>query len=244
LAYTVRMLTSASLDESAREDDVLRVHSLSKTYKDGAHTTQACADVDLCVASGDFVLLRGPSGSGKSSLLMACAGLLKADSGTVQVEGVELTSASERDRAKVRLERVGVVFQNYLLIDELTASQNVRLPLEARGWQLAEAQADASAWLSRLGIEGLSDRRPQELSGGQRQRVAIARALVGGRRLILTDEPTGALDSRTSEDIFSVFAELAQAGIAVVVASHDGEASRYANRVLEMTDGRVTEVNA
>lgn len=238
------MLTSASSDESAREDEVLRVHSLSKTYKDGAHTTQACDDVDFHAAPGDFVLLRGPSGSGKSTLLMACAGLLRADSGTVHVEEVELTSASERDCAKVRLEKVGVVFQNYLLIDELTATQNVQLPLEARGWQLGKARADAKVWLSRLGIENLSNRRPQELSGGQRQRVAIARALVGGRRLILTDEPTGALDSRTSEDIFSVFAELAETGIAVVVASHDGEASRYANRILEMTDGRVAEVNA
>ena len=238
------MLTSPPSGESACDGEVLRVHSLSKTYKDGAHQIKACDGVDLHAASGDFVLLRGPSGSGKSTLLMACAGMLRADSGTVQVENVDLTSASERDRAKVRLEKVGVVFQNYLLIDELTATQNVQLPLEARGWPFSKAQSDAHEWLSRLGMENLSHRRPQELSGGQRQRVAIARALVGGRRLILTDEPTGALDSQTSKEIFTVFGDLAQTGITVVVASHDSEASRYANRILEMTDGQVVEVSA
>lgn len=238
------MLTSLSSEESAREGEILRVHSLSKTYKDGAHTIQACDDVEFRASAGDFVLVRGPSGSGKSTLLMACAGMLRADSGTIYVDNAELTNASERERAKVRLEKVGVVFQNYLLIDELTAIQNVQLPLEARGWSLAKARSHAEEWLSRLGIAGVSDRRPQELSGGQRQRVAIARALVGGRRLILTDEPTGALDSQTSKEIFTVFAELAGAGIAVVVASHDSEAAQYSNRVLEMSDGRVTEVSA
>lgn len=236
-------MTLLGCEERAPEQAVLRVHALSKTFVDGADVIRACDSVNLDVAVGEFVLVRGPSGSGKSTLLMVCAGLIDADSGTAMIDGTDIVAASQAARAAVRLRRVGVVFQNYLLIEELTAIQNVRLPLEARGWTSHEAEKEARSWMDRVGVGPLGERLPHELSGGQRQRVAIARALVGGKKLILADEPTGALDSISSREIFGVLQGLTTEGITTIVASHDSTASAYASRICEMQDGRLTEAS-
>lgn len=220
------------------------MQQLSKSYVDGPTLVKACDDVTLSVKAGEFCLVRGPSGSGKSTMLLACAGLVAADAGTVVVDGRPITDTSERERAAIRLGHVGVVFQDFLLVEEFSAVNNVLLPLEARAWSDEAARAEAERWLSAVGIGHLGDRMPGQLSGGQRQRVGIARALAGGRRLILADEPTGALDSTSSREVFELLAQLATDGVAVVLASHDPQASDLAHRTFVMTDGRLDEVAA
>jgi putative ABC transport system ATP-binding protein len=216
---------------------VLHLESVSKRYVDGTESVWACRMVDLSLGEGELVLVRGPSGAGKSTLLLAAAGLVEVDSGVVVVDGTRVTDASEAERARLRLERVGVVFQDYLLVEEYSAEENVLLPLEARGWAARRARDEARQWLDAVGLDGLARRRPAELSGGQRQRVAIARALAGDKRLILADEPTGSLDSHASADILALLRKLADNGAAVVLASHDPEAATVADHTFVMRDG-------
>lgn len=217
---------------------------LTKTYVDGPDVVRACDGVTLSVNAGELCLVRGPSGSGKSTMLLACAGLVAADEGTIMVNGRAVSGASEKERAAVRLDHIGVVFQDFLLVEEFCAMDNVLLPLEARGLSDREARREAGRWLDAVGLGALTDRMPDQLSGGQRQRVGIARALAGGRRVVLADEPTGALDSVSSKEVFSLLARLADDGVAVVLASHDPQAAEVADRTFVMTDGRLDEIAA
>jgi putative ABC transport system ATP-binding protein len=216
---------------------VLRVESMSKTYHDGSETVWACRDVDLTVSTGELVWLRGVSGAGKSTLLTASAGLVTIDSGAITVGDSLYSNTSEKARAALRLTHVGIVFQDFLLIEEFTAEENVMLPLEATGWSTARARAEAKTWLDIVGLGTMLGRRPAQLSGGQRQRVAIARALVGGKSLILADEPTGSLDSATTTEIFILLRQLAESGVAVLVASHNPQFTDFADRTFDMKDG-------
>ena len=202
-------------------------------------TVTALDKVNFEVSDGEFVAVSGASGSGKTTLLNVLAGLVEADSGSVTVADYQVHKLSESRRALMRLADVGVVFQDHNLIAEFDAAENVMLPLRARGWSAADAKTQAQASLTQVGLKGLGRRLPAQLSGGQKQRVGIARALVGGRMVLLADEPTGALDSENSVSVFELLREFARDGVAVVVATHDPLIRKYADRLIVMKDGRI-----
>lgn len=220
---------------------LIEVSGASRIYRSDAETVYAARDVHFTAYPGEFVCLYGASGSGKSTLLNLLAGLDVADAGTMRVAGIELTEATEQQRTALRLHTVGVVFQDHNLIEEFSAIENVALPLEATGRSPAAARAEAAARLEQVGLEGLESRFPHQLSGGQRQRVGIARALVGGRSIVLADEPTGALDSQATASLFQLIRALCDDGLLAVVCSHDPHGRELADSVYEVVDGRVTE---
>ncbi|MGA4507394.1 ABC transporter ATP-binding protein [Propionibacteriaceae bacterium G1746] len=221
--------------------DFLHVESVRKVFSAEAGEVVALDDVDLRAGRGEFICLRGASGSGKSTLLNVLAGLESPDRGSVVVGGQEMAGSSEDIRAHVRLTKLGIVFQDDNVLFELSAIDNLLLPLEALGVDGPAAREQAESALARVGLGDLCDRLPAAMSGGQRQRVGVARALTGGRSAILADEPTGSLDSVTSRDLFALFRQLSDEGLLVVVATHDPIAEQFATRVVDMVDGRLTE---
>lgn len=219
----------------------VRVVKASRVFITPAERIRAVDGVTLDVSPGEFVCIHGASGSGKSTLLGLLAGLDSPDSGSIIVDGTDLSGLTESQRAGWRLTRIGVVFQHDNLIEEFTAAENVAFPLELRGRTQAEIDSEVEQMLAQVGLDGMADRWPQELSGGQQQRVGIARALAGGRGLLIADEPTAALDSTNSEALFALFKELSAQGVTVILASHDPLAHRFASRVVEMVDGGMRE---
>ena len=212
---------------------------LRRVYGDREVVVDAVADVDLEVQEGLFLAVSGASGSGKTTLLNLMAGLDTPTSGSVVVLGTNLGEMSEDERAGFRLRHLGVVFQDNNLLGDFDALENVMLPLQAQGVKQAEARTSAMTAMDRLSVSELAKRRPHQMSGGQRQRVGIARALVGGKTLLLADEPTGALDSQNSESLFTTFQGLTRDGVTVVTVSHDPGIRRFADKVVEMKDGRI-----
>ncbi|MFB4267590.1 ABC transporter ATP-binding protein [Nonomuraea sp. GTA35] len=202
----------------------------------------ALRGVSLEVSAGELVAVMGPSGSGKSTLLNLAGGLDLPTSGTVTIEGEDLSRV--KDLAALRRGRVGYVFQDLNLIPSLTAAENVMLPRELDGVRAGQARAEALAVLAEVGVEEIADRFPEELSGGQRQRVAIARALVGERRLLLADEPTGALDTATGDEILELLRARCDAGAAVLLVTHEPRYAAWADRVIHLRDGLVAEPSA
>lgn len=219
----------------------IRVDGVSRDFVTPAETVHALAGVSLAVEAGDLVVVYGASGSGKTTLINVMAGLDVPTSGSVVVDEQPLDGLGERARARRRLETIGVVFQDENLIPELTAGENIMLPLLARGTDRGQALEQARESLTRVGLPELLDRRPAEMSGGQRQRVGIARAIAGGRTILLADEPSGAVDTATAEGLFTLMRQLADEGAAVVISTHDPIARAHATRVVRMTDGRLTE---
>lgn len=206
----------------------------------GRAPVQALEDVTLDVRRGEYVSVTGPSGSGKTTLVHILAALDTPTAGTVTFDGRPVSTLSERARTRLRLERVGLVFQRFHLLPSLTARSNVALPLVERGVPKAARRQRATTLLERVGLGDRLTHRPGELSGGEQQRVAIARALVNDPDLVLADEPTGELDSDTGQRILDIFAELAE-DRAVVVASHDERVARAAGRVLQLRDGHLVD---
>jgi putative ABC transport system ATP-binding protein len=202
----------------------------------------ALRGVSLEVSAGELVAVMGPSGSGKSTLLNLAGGLDLPTSGTVTIEGEDLSRV--KDLAALRRGRVGYVFQDLNLIPSLTAAENVMLPRELDGVRTGQARTEALAVLAEVGVEEIADRFPEELSGGQRQRVAIARALVGERRLLLADEPTGALDTATGDEILELLRARCDAGAAVLLVTHEPRYAAWADRVIHLRDGLVAEPSA
>ncbi|WP_037607899.1 ABC transporter ATP-binding protein [Streptacidiphilus rugosus] len=225
----------------AANTQVLRLRSVSRVHGRGAAEVHALREVDLVVGAGEFVAVMGPSGSGKSTLLTLAGGLDAVTSGQVLVEGQELRSLSPKRLAAVRRRSIGYVFQDFNLIPALTAAENVALPRELDGLSMRRARAEAHAALAEIGMAELADRFPEELSGGQQQRVAIARALIGDRRLVLADEPTGALDSGTGEAVLAVLRARCDAGAAVVMVTHEARHAAWADRVAFLRDGRLVD---
>jgi putative ABC transport system ATP-binding protein len=224
---------------------LVRVRGVSKVYESPVETIWAARNIDFTARAGQFVCIFGASGSGKSTFLNILSGLDVADHGDVEVDGVAVHAATESVRADLRLRSIGMVFQDHQLIDEFTAVENVALPLEAVGTAPVPAAAQAREELRRVGLDGLEDRLPVHMSGGQRQRVGVARALVGQRRILLGDEPTGALDSASTLGLFALFRTLADGGALVIMCSHDPRCRDYADTIYEMVDGvlsRVTEL--
>lgn len=223
---------------------LLEMRAVTRVHGHGAREVTALRGVDLAVQPGEFVALMGPSGSGKSTLLHLAGGLALPTSGEVLVDGKSLTDLSEAERAVLRRDVLGYVFQELNLLPGLTALENVAFPLELAGLRTRPARAAALGALAEVGIEELASRMPAELSGGQSQRVAIARSLVGPRRLLLADEPTGALDSMSGRDIIALLRGRADAGAGVVLVTHEPRFAAWADRTLQLRDGDVVGVAA
>ena len=222
----------------------LELRHVSKTYGDGAAEVHALRDVSLIVEPGALVAIMGPSGSGKSTMLTIAGSLEEATSGEVLVAGQPLSRMSRNEKARLRRRSIGYVFQNFNLLAGLTAAENVALPLELDGLSVRVARAAAMKALGELDMAGRAARFPDELSGGERQRVAIARAVVGERRLLLADEPSGALDSANAESVMRLVRSACQGGVAGVVVTHDAQLASWADRVVFLRDGRVTDQTA
>ncbi|GGD09344.1 ABC transporter ATP-binding protein [Nocardioides daphniae] len=220
---------------------VLHLADVTRVHGEGAVEVHALRGVTFAVAPGELVAVMGPSGSGKSTLLTLAGGLDTPTSGSVVIEGVDLTAATLAERARVRRTSVGYVFQDYNLIPALSAVENVALPLELDGVSRSTAREQAVAALEKVGIAELADRFPDEMSGGQQQRIAIARAVVGERRLILADEPTGALDTETGEEVLRVLRDFCDAGAACVIVTHEARHAAWADRVVFLRDGLVVD---
>lgn len=197
--------------------------------------------VNLQVEAGEYVALLGASGSGKTTLLNLIGGLVSPTAGDVEVAGQRVNALTEAGAANLRLASIGIVFQDNNLIAEFSALENVMLPLRARGWTKQSAVSEATRLLTDVGLAGLEGRKPVELSGGQKQRVGIARGLAGDRRVLLADEPTGALDSTTSRAVFELLQTIASQGVAVVVVTHDPLVVEYASRVISIRDGTIID---
>jgi putative ABC transport system ATP-binding protein len=219
----------------------LELRQISKVYGSGPTEVRALTAVDLSVERGELVAVMGPSGSGKSTLLTIAGSLEEASSGQVLVDGVDLSSVSRSDRAKMRRRSIGYVFQDFNLLPGLTAIENVTLPLELDGTRSKAAKAAALEALEELDVAQHAHRFPDELSGGERQRVAIARAIVGERGLLLADEPTGALDSVNGEGVMRLLRTATQRGVAGVVVTHEAQLASWADRVVFLRDGHVVD---
>lgn len=222
-------------------DQVLQLRNVSRTYGSGVTSVGALRGIDLDISAGEFVAVMGPSGSGKSSLLTLAGGLDKATSGEIFVENTPLSSLNINELARLRRQAIGYVFQDFNLVPSLNAVENVSLPRELDGVPVRKARRQAMDALRNVGIEHLAERFMDQISGGQQQRVAIARAIVGRRRLILADEPTGALDSATGDGIMEVLRNRADAGCAVVLVTHEARHASWADRVLFLKDGRIID---
>lgn len=223
---------------------VLELQRVSKSYGEGRTLVEAIVDVDLSVRVGELVAIMGPSGSGKSTLLTIAGTLEEASSGRVLIGGKDVSDLSANDRARLRRRTIGYVFQSFNLLAGLTACENVSLPLELDGMRAARAKALAKDALERLDLGDRAGHYPDELSGGEAQRVAIARAVVGERRLVLADEPTGALDSINGESVMRMLRTACRAGVAGVVVTHDAQLAAWADRVVFVRDGRVVDHTA
>ncbi|GAA0448749.1 ABC transporter ATP-binding protein [Actinoplanes capillaceus] len=233
------VLRAPGLLASAGMTDLIRLRAVSKRYEQTG--PPALDGVDLTVAAGEAVAVMGPSGSGKSTLLNLVAGLDRPTSGDVEVAGTALTRLSEKALARFRRSGIGIVFQFFHLIDDLTARDNVLVPADLAGAGRRAARARAAELLETLGVAGRADAYPAELSGGERQRVAIARALINRPPLLLADEPTGAVDAATGEQVAELLRELNRNGQTVLLVTHDADlANRCATRTIEVRDGRVT----
>jgi putative ABC transport system ATP-binding protein len=220
---------------------VLELRGVSKVYGEGPAEVHALHGVDLSVDAGAMVAVMGPSGSGKSTLLTIAGSLEDPTGGEVVIDGVALSAMSRGDKARLRRRAVGYVFQDFNLLPGLTAAENVALPLELDGVAARKARAAGMQVLEDLGLSDRASRFPDELSGGERQRVAIARAVVGDRRLLLADEPSGALDSANGEAVMRLVHAACARGVAAVVVTHDAQLASWADRVVFLRDGRVSD---
>ncbi|WP_431838464.1 ABC transporter ATP-binding protein [Cellulomonas sp. Y8] len=232
-------------DEAGADGTVIELAGARKTYRTGSIEFEALRGVDLAIGAGEYVAIMGPSGSGKSTLMniVGCLDVLTA--GEYRLAGEDVGELDEVELADVRNRRLGFVFQQFHLLPALSAWRNVELPLVYGRVPAAERRERAVAALERVGLGEKLDNRPGELSGGQQQRVAVARALVGEPALILADEPTGNLDSRSTEDVLALFDELHAQGRTIVLITHELEVAEHARRIVTVRDGRIQsdEVN-
>jgi putative ABC transport system ATP-binding protein len=219
----------------------LEMRQVSKVYGEAFGTVKALQDLYLSVDQGELVAVMGPSGSGKSTLLTIAGSLEDPTSGEVSVGGRFLSSMSRNDKPRLRRRSIGFVFQNFNLLPGLNAAENVSLPLELDGTSSRKAREGAMAALEQMGLAERASHFPDELSGGERQRVAIARAVIGDRRLLLADEPSGALDSVNGEAVMRMVLAACHQGLAAVVVTHDAQLASWADRVVFIRDGRVVD---
>jgi putative ABC transport system ATP-binding protein len=220
---------------------MIRLSGIVKRYIMGEEELMALAGVDLHIGRNEYVALIGPSGSGKSTLMNLIGCLDTPSEGTYVLNGRDTSSMTDNELAQVRNQEIGFVFQSFHLLPRLTVLENVMQPLVYRGIPRAERVARAKQALEQVGLGNRLGHRPNQLSGGQRQRVAVARALVGKPSILLADEPTGNLDSRTSEEIMALFDEVHRSGQTVVVVTHEPDIAAHCRRVLRVSDGKIVE---
>jgi putative ABC transport system ATP-binding protein len=225
-------------------DFVLELRDVTRIHGSGESAVTALDAISMTVAAGELVAVMGPSGSGKSTLLNLAGGLDSPTSGDVIVEGMRLGGLTRSSLAQLRRRSIGYVFQSLNLIPSLTAAENVMLPRELDGVPARRARGEAMKALSEFGLTDLADRFPDDMSGGQQQRVAIARAVVGQRRLVLADEPTGALDSVTGEEVLRLLRARCDDGAAGVLVTHDARHAGWADRIVFLRDGRIVDESA
>jgi putative ABC transport system ATP-binding protein len=223
---------------------MLELRRVSKVYGLGATEVHALHDISLEVTPGTMVAVMGPSGSGKSTLLTIAGSLEEPTSGQVLVTGHDLAAMSRNDKARLRRQSIGYVFQDFNLLPGLTAAENVALPLELDGISARKAREAGLRALTDLGLADRASNYPDQLSGGERQRVAIARAVVGDRHLLLADEPSGALDSENGEAVMRMIHTACKRGVAAVVVTHDAQLASWADRVVFIRDGRIVDQTA
>ena len=223
---------------------MITMRDITKIYHIGGEEVRALDGASLTIREGEFVSIIGPSGSGKSTLMNIIGCLDVADSGEYILDGQSIEQYSEEELARIRNKKIGFVFQNFNLLSRMSAQANVELPLIYQRIHLNERKERASRALERVGLKERSMHKPAELSGGQQQRVAIARALATDPAILLADEPTGNLDSKTGEDIMALFHELHKAGDTIIVITHNEEIARQAQRRIRIMDGHVSEVEA
>jgi putative ABC transport system ATP-binding protein len=220
-------------------EPIIRLAGITKTYQAGEVSVHALVDVDLTIEKGEMVAIMGPSGSGKSTLMNVLGCLDRPTAGSYLFEGREVATLKKGELSALRLSAFGFVFQGFQLIARTSALDNVALPLVYADVPAAERRQRAQEALGRVGLAGREDHTPAQLSGGQQQRVAIARALVNRPRLILADEPTGALDTRTSVEVLGLLQSLHKTGITIVIVTHEPDIAAYADRRLVVRDGRI-----
>ncbi len=224
---------------------LIRLRDVGKVYASPAGSFSALASIDLVIHRGEFVAVVGQSGSGKSTLLNLLAGIDRPSSGEITIDGHALHTFSEGALSAWRGRAVGIVFQFFQLLPTLSVAENVMLPMDfARRWPARERRPRALALLERLGVADQADKLPAALSGGQQQRVAVARALANEPAILLADEPTGNLDSRTAEGLLHILGELVHAGQTVVMVTHEHAAMRHASRIVTLADGRIVAAGA
>ena len=220
----------------------VRCINLCKTYRQGDQDIKALDHLSVEIEKGEFVCLMSPSGGGKTTLLNAIGGLDKPDSGEVYIAGERIDNLSKGDLAELRLHRIGFVFQAFNLIPVLSARENVEFVMQVQGVPAAERRGKSLEILEEVGLQGLEDRLPSEMSGGQQQRVAVARAIVSNPALVLADEPTANLDSKTADELIDLFKHLNEHhGTTFIIATHDQRVMAYAKRLVRMLDGRIVE---
>ncbi|MED0660027.1 ABC transporter ATP-binding protein [Bacillus smithii] len=222
-------------------EPIIRMENITKSYSLGGEVVHALRGVSLQIGKGDFLAIVGPSGSGKSTLMNIIGCLDRPDEGRYILDGKEIDKMIDSELATVRNEKIGFVFQNFHLLAKLTALENVELPLLYRGVKTKERQKIAYEYLEKVGLKDRARHLPNQLSGGQQQRVAIARALVGTPPILLADEPTGALDSKTSKEIIQLMKQLNEQGHTIVLITHDWEVANEAKRIVRIQDGQLFE---
>lgn len=220
---------------------ILNLEHIYKDYIQDKLVIPVLKDVNLQVEEGEYVAIMGPSGSGKTTLMNIIGCLDQPTSGTYEFAGEDILSYKDRELANVRSSSIGFVFQNFQLLPRATAQDNVALPLSYAGIKPKERKEMAYAALERVGLGDRATFRPNQLSGGQKQRVAIARAMVNSPKILLADEPTGALDSKSGEQIMQLFEKLNEEGVTIVMITHDANIAKYARRVVHIIDGELTE---
>jgi len=223
---------------------VVVFENVSKVYRTKYYEVRALDGINLEVERGEFLAIMGPSGSGKSTMLNLIGCLDRPTEGEIYINGVATSELNDNQLTELRSETIGFIFQQFNLIPTLTAEENVELPMIFRGIPVEERKRRARELLEIVGLEGVSDRKPFEMSGGQQQRVAIARALANSPEILLCDEPTGNLDSKTGRQIMEILKRLNGEGVTVILVTHDESLRVYADRVIRLRDGRIVDVSS